>query len=230
MRAIAIVLARSSSKRIKNKNIIDFFNKPMLAYPIETALNSKLFEKVFISSDSMEYVNLAKNYGASFLNLRPKNLANDRATTLEVMAYHMKELELKDEDIACCLYGASVFLQEKHLQNACETLKQNQNTDYVFTCSPFSASPYRSFSLENGGVQMAFKEHSNTRTQDLKTLYHDAGLLYMGKAQAFREMRPIFSPNSIALELSPLEVQDIDTLEDLELAKLKYSRLKNACQ
>ncbi|MCQ2902000.1 pseudaminic acid cytidylyltransferase [Helicobacter pylori] len=228
MRAIAIVLARSSSKRIKNKNMIDFFNKPMLAYPIEVALNSKLFEKVFISSDSMEYVNLAKNYGASFLNLRPKNLANDRATTLEVMAYHMKELELKDEDIACCLYGTSVFLQEKHLKNAFETLKEN--TDYVFTCSPFSASPYRSFSLENGGVQMAFKEHSNTRTQDLKTLYHDAGLLYMGKAQAFKEMRPIFSPNSIALELSPLEVQDIDTLEDLELAKLKYSRLKNACQ
>ncbi|MFP6081078.1 pseudaminic acid cytidylyltransferase [Helicobacter pylori] len=227
MRAIAVVLARSSSKRIKNKNIIDFFNKPMLAYPIETALNSKLFEKVFISSDSMEYVNLAKNYGASFLNLRPKNLADDRATTLEVMVYHMKELELKDEDIACCLYGTSVFLQEKHLKNAFETLKEN--TDYVFTCAPFSASPYRSFSLENG-VQMAFKEHSNTRTQDLKTLYHDAGLLYMGKAQAFKEMRPIFSPNSIALELSPLEVQDIDTLEDLELAKLKYSRLKNACQ
>ncbi len=227
MRAIAVVLARSSSKRIKNKNIIDFFNKPMLAYPIETALNSKLFEKVFISSDSMEYVNLAKNYGASFLNLRPKNLADDRATTLEVMAYHMKELELKDEDIACCLYGTSVFLQEKHLKNAFETLKEN--TDYVFTCAPFSASPYRSFSLENG-VQMAFREHSNTRTQDLKTLYHDAGLLYMGKAQAFKEMRPIFSPNSIALELSPLEVQDIDTLEDLELAKLKYSRLKNACQ
>ncbi|WP_208363213.1 pseudaminic acid cytidylyltransferase [Helicobacter pylori] len=229
MRAIAVVLARSSSKRIKNKNIIDFFNKPMLAYPIEAALNSKLFEKVFISSDSMEYVNLAKNYGASFLNLRPKNLADDRTTTLEVMAYHMEELELKDEYIACCLYGTSVFLQEKHLRNAFETLKQNQNTDYVFTCAPFSASPYRSFSLENG-VQMAFKEHSNTRTQDLKTLYHDAGLLYMGKAQAFREMRPIFSPNSIALELSPLEVQDIDTLEDLELAKLKYSRLKNACQ
>ncbi len=227
MRAIAIVLARSSSKRIKNKNIIDFFNKPMLAYPIEAALNSKLFEKVFISSDSMEYVNLAKNYGASFLNLRPKNLADDRATTLEVMAYHMEELELKDEDIACCLYGTSVFLQEKHLKNAFETLKEN--TDYVFTCAPFSASPYRSFSLENG-VQMAFKEHSNTRTQDLKTLYHDAGLLYMGKAQAFKEMRPIFSPNSIALGLSPLEVQDIDTLEDLELAKLKYSRLKNACQ
>ncbi|MBH0279697.1 pseudaminic acid cytidylyltransferase [Helicobacter pylori] len=227
MRAIAIVLARSSSKRIKNKNIIDFFNKPMLAYPIETALNSKLFEKVFISSDSMEYVNLAKNYGASFLNLRPKNLADDRATTLEVMAYHMRELELKDEDIACCLYGTSVFLQEKHLKNAFETLKEN--TDYVFTCAPFSASPYRSFSLENG-VQMAFKEHSNTRTQDLKTLYHDAGLLYMGKAQAFKEMWPIFSQNSIALELSPLEVQDIDTLEDLELAKLKYSRLKNACQ
>ncbi|WQX94381.1 pseudaminic acid cytidylyltransferase [Helicobacter pylori] len=229
MRAIAIVLARSSSKRIKNKNMIDFFNKPMLAYPIETALNSKLFEKVFISSDSMEYVNLAKNYGASFLSLRPKVLADDRATTLEVMAYHMKELGLKDEDIACCLYGASALLQEKHLKNAFETLKQNQNTDYVFTCSPFGASPYRSFSLENG-VQMAFKEHSNTRTQDLKTLYHDAGLLYMGKAQAFKEMRPIFSPNSIALELSPLEVQDIDTLEDLELAKLKYSRLKNACQ
>lgn len=227
MRAIAIVLARSSSKRIKNKNIIDFFNKPMLAYPIEAALNSKLFEKVFISSDSMEYVNLAKNYGASFLNLRPKNLADDRTTTLEVMAYHMKELELKDDDIACCLYGTSALLQEKHLKNAFETLKEN--TDYVFTCAPFSASPYRSFSLENG-VQMAFKGHLNTRTQDLKTLYHDAGLLYMGKAQAFKEMRPIFSQNSIALELSPLEVQDIDTLEDLELAKLKYSRLKNACQ
>ncbi|WP_033754294.1 pseudaminic acid cytidylyltransferase [Helicobacter pylori] len=229
MRVIAIILARSSSKRIKNKNICDFFNKPMLAYPIEAALNSRIFEKVFISSDSMEYVNLAKNYGASFVNLRPKILANDRATTLEVMAYHMEELKLKDDDIACCLYGASVFLQEKHLQRAFEALKENQNADYVFTCSPFSASPYRSFSLENG-VQMAFKEHLNARTQDLKTLYHDAGLLYMGKAQAFKEMRSIFSSNSIALELSPLEVQDIDTLEDLELAKLKYSRLKNSCQ
>ncbi|AGT73602.1 pseudaminic acid CMP-transferase [Helicobacter pylori SouthAfrica20] len=229
MRVIAIILARSSSKRIKNKNIIDFFNKPMLAYPIEAALNSRIFEKVFISSDSMEYVDLAKNYGASFVNLRPEVLANDRATTLEVMAYHMEELKLKDDDVACCLYGTSVFLQEKHLQRAFQALNKNQNADYVFTCSPFSASPYRSFSLENG-VQMAFKEHLNARTQDLKTLYHDAGLLYMGKAQAFKEMRPIFSPNSIALELSPLEVQDIDTLEDLELAKLKYSRLKNSCQ
>ncbi len=201
----------------------------MLAYPIETALNSKIFEKVFVSSDSMEYVDLAKNYGASFLNLRPKVLANDRATTLEVMAYHMEELELKDNDIACCLYGTSVFLQKKHLQHAFKTLKENQNADYVFTCSPFSASPYRSFSLEKG-VQMVFKDYLNMCTQDLKTLYHDAGLLYMGKAQAFKEMRPVFSQNSIALELSPLEVQDIDTLEDLELAKLKYSRLKNSCQ
>ncbi|WP_233707363.1 pseudaminic acid cytidylyltransferase [Helicobacter cetorum] len=229
MEAVAFVLARSSSKRIKHKNICDFFNKPMLAYPIEVALNCKLFEKVFISSDSLEYVNLAIEYGASFLNLRPKNLANDTATTLEVMAYHIKELDLKDSDIVCCLYGTSVLLQKKHVQLAFETLKQHQTADYVFTCSLFSASPYRSFSIENG-VQMAFKEHLNTRTQDLKKLYHDAGLLYMGRAKAFREMRPIFSHNSIALELSVLEVQDIDTLEDLELAKLKYSRLQNLCE
>lgn len=110
MRVIVIVLVRSFSKRIKNKNVIDFFNKFMFVYFIEMALNFKFFEKVFIFSDSMEYVYLVKNYGVSFLNLRFKVLVDDRVMILEVMVYYMKELELKDEDVVCCLYGILAFL------------------------------------------------------------------------------------------------------------------------
>ncbi|WP_104713899.1 pseudaminic acid cytidylyltransferase [Helicobacter cetorum] len=227
MRVVAFVLARSGSKRIKQKNIYTFFNKPMLAYPIEIALQSALFENVYISTDSLEFALIAQSYGASFLKLRPKSLANDTATTLEVLAYHTQELNLKDDDIVCCLYGTSILLQVNHLKQAFEMLMQDNSKNYVFACTPFSTSPFRSFNLE---LKMPFKKYLNTRSQDLPKLYYDAGLFYMGRAYAFKKQYPIFDKQSGVLVLSPLEVQDIDTLEDLELAKLKYERLLKACK
>ena len=81
---IAIITARSGSKRIKNKNILKFFGKPMIAYSIIAAKNSRLFKKIYICTDSKKIKDISKKYGATFLSYRNKKLSDDYTGTYEV--------------------------------------------------------------------------------------------------------------------------------------------------
>lgn len=220
---VAIIPARGGSKRIPRKNIKDFCSKPMIAYSIEAALESKLFDKVIVSTDDEEIAEIAKKYGAEVPFLRPANLSDDHTATIPVIAHAITELQkVESVDIACCIYATAPFIQVKFLKEAYELLLKNKS-DYAFSATSFAFPIQRAIKLnENNHVEMFNPEHFNTRSQDLEEAYHDAGQFYFGKAEAWLNNKPIFSKDSRAVILPRHLVQDIDTMEDFVRAELMY--------
>lgn len=217
----ALIPARGGSKRIPDKNIKDFLGKPLIAYSIQTAQESGCFDEIIISTDSQKIAEIGIKYGAKVPFWRPKELSDDFTPTLDVIAHAITTLALKDEDKLCCIYPTAPLLQAKTIKEAFSLLKSS----YVFCACEFDFTPFRSFRFENQTLQMLYPEFQNTRSQDLPSLYHDAGMFYLGHVKTFREKTPIFSPHSIPLILPRSQTQDIDTPQDLLLAEIKYKAI-----
>jgi pseudaminic acid cytidylyltransferase len=222
---VAIILARGGSKRISRKNILPFLGKPIIAYTIETAIASKLFDEVMVSTDDDEIRDIAMQYGAKVPFLRSSENASDFATTIdvvkEVQQTYFEKFNKEFENI-CCLYATSPFTTIKDLK-AGLTLLEKSEAQTVFPIMQFSYPIQRSLSLsENGIVNMIQPEHLNTRTQDLEKSFHDAGQWYWMK----KDVNSLFTEASKAIVLSEMEGQDIDTVDDWKLAELKYELLK----
>ena len=116
MKSLCIIPARGGSKRIPRKNIIDFCGKPLIAYSIENALNSGIFDKVIVSSDDEEILQVARDFGAEAL-MREKELSDDFSSSSKVIKSVVQKFEAKYENI-CCLYATAPLLNEKILKEA----------------------------------------------------------------------------------------------------------------
>jgi len=220
---VCIIPARGGSKRIPRKNIKEFCDKPIIAYPIEAARQSGLFDKIIVSTDDSEIAEVAASFGAEVPFVRPKELSDDFTGTTPVVAHAIRELEKSglDVDIVCCVYATSAFLTPKLLQDGLDALTEDK--EYSFSVAEFEAPIFRSFKLlENGGVEMFFPEHFSARSQDLPDAYHDAAQFYFGRKDAFLNNLPIFAPHSAAVKVDRRMVQDIDTLEDWDIAERIY--------
>ena len=113
---IALIIARIGSKRIKNKNIKPFFGKPVIAYPIINALNSKIFSRVIVSTESKKISSISKFYGAEVPFKRPKKLANNETSTIKVIQHAINKLSLKKKSInVCCIYPVTPLLNKNIL-------------------------------------------------------------------------------------------------------------------
>ncbi len=227
---IAIIPARGGSKRIPRKNIKAFHGKPMIAYSIEAAIASGCFDKVLVSTDDVEIVNVAKEYGAQVPFLRPADISDDHATTMDVMAHAIRwcEDEGWNVEAVCCLYATAPFVLPKDLQEGYRLL-QDSGVQFAFSATSFPFPIQRAIKLdEQGAVSMFSPENEQVRSQDLEEAYHDAGQFYWGQTNAFLNKLSIFSPHSKAVPLPRCRVQDIDTQEDWELAEALYSALKLA--
>jgi len=227
--AIAIIPARGGSKRIPKKNIKEFFGKPLIAYSIEVALASKLFEKVVVSTDDEEIAKIAKKYGAEVPFLRPKNLSDDFTGTQDVINHAIKYFEAQGEnyDYVCTIYATAPLLQKEYLIEGYNKLKQSDaiNT-FSATTMPFPIQ--RTFKLdENGRCKMFMPEHYMTRSQDLEEAYQDAGQFYFENRKLAKESNRsvMFSDISIPIILPRHLVQDIDTLEDWKRVEFMYQAL-----
>nr|WP_136249835.1 pseudaminic acid cytidylyltransferase [Ningiella ruwaisensis] len=234
---IAIIPARGGSKRIPRKNIRPFQGKAIIAYPIEAALESGVFSKVYVSSDDEEVGEVAKRYGASLLPLRPAKLSDDHTGTSAVMRYELSNLvkeqtdksgtSLNRIDYCCCIYATTPLLTPDALQKAWEMLQSNQGLDYVFSAARFSFPIQRALlKSENGGVQAFDPQSIKKRSQDLPECFHDAGQFYFGKTDAWLQQNAVFSEKSEMLILPPHRVQDIDTPDDWEHAERLYRLLQ----
>lgn len=216
---IAIIPARGGSKRIPRKNIRPFLGKPIIAYSIETALNSDLFEEVMVSTDDDEIIEVAKEYGASVPFKRSADSADDYATLADVVNEVTKAYknEGKHFDYGCCILPTSPLIKIENFKKALELL-QNDDYDSVIPIVPFSYPIQRALKFYNGFVEMFNPENKRKRSQDLETAYHDAGQFYW-----FQFDKGMHSERKGAIILSDYEVQDIDDEEDWKLAELKYS-------
>tara|TARA_R110001583_G_scaffold169781_2_gene322998 strand:- start:14057 stop:14743 length:687 start_codon:yes stop_codon:yes gene_type:complete len=221
---IAIIPARGGSKRIPRKNIKAFHGKPMIAYSIEAALESGCFDKIIVSTDDNEIAEIAKQYGAQVPFIRPAEISDDYATTLDVIAHALKWCVENGMEVtnACCIYATAPFISASSLQEGMVALSTG-DLDYAFSATSYAFPIQRAIKLDKEcRVNMFQPENLNTRSQDLEEAYHDAGQFYWGKTNAFLEKRAIFGYNSKAVLLPRKRVQDIDTQEDWELAEALY--------
>lgn len=226
MRKVALIPARGGSKRIPNKNIKDFCGKPIIAYPIATALESKLFDEVIVSTDSHIIAQIALDYGAKVPFMRPTHLSDDFTPTADVANHAIDMLNLSQDDLLCVIYPTAPLLSAKSLNLGYLAL---QDSAYLFSFAAvaYDYTPYRSFCFKNGEIAMLFPAHYAKRSQDLEQVYHDAGQFYFGRVGAWQEALPIFAPHSYAIILKSYQVQDIDTLDDWQMAEIKYKLQEN---
>lgn len=221
---IAIIPARGGSKRIPRKNIKLFYGKPMIAYSIETALQSGCFDKVIVSTDDQEIANIAKQYGAEIPFMRPTEISDDHATTIDVIHHAVTWYESQNINIdnVCCLYATAPFVCQNDLQQGLTLLTQ-EGVEFTFSATEFPFPIQRAIKIaKNGEISMFNPENALVRSQDLAPAFHDAGQFYWGKKQAFLEKKAIFAPHSRAVLLPRIRVQDIDTPEDWEMAEYLY--------
>lgn len=219
---IAVIPARGGSKRIPRKNIKDFCGKPMIAWSIETARASGLFDLVIVSTDDMEIAEIAKQWKADVPFMRSKALSNDRAGTTPVIA-HATQWALDqgmDIEAVCCIYATAPFVHVADLKQGWQALTSG-DWDYVFTVTDFAAPIFRAFKQsDKGGIEMFFPEYFATRSQDLPVALHDAGQFYWGRPAAWLEDKRIFDQRSMPIVIPRWRVQDIDTPDDWERAEI----------
>lgn len=225
---LAIIPARGGSKRIPRKNVKDFCGKPMIAWPILAALESKLFDAIVVSTDDDEIAQVAEDYGAVVPFRRPAELSDDHTPTLPVLAHAIRwwEANRSPIELACCIYATAPFLRASDLQRGYEMLRKDAEADFAFSITTYAYPIFRSLKLDKDGrVQMFWPENELVRSQDLPEAWHDAGLFYWGKSTAFQTERGVFGAKSIGVTVPRYITQDIDTLEDwLSAERIYHSR------
>jgi pseudaminic acid cytidylyltransferase len=215
---LCIIPARGGSKRIPKKNIKFFCGKPLIAYSIEKAIKSNLFKKIVVSTDSHEIAEISQKYGAEIL-FRPKELADDYASSIDVFEHATKELNKeKKYKYACMIYPTAPMLEIKYLKEGLERLK-NSDVCYSFSATTYDYPIWRGFEIKGNKAKMFFPEFMEKRSQDLKDAFHDAGQFYWKKLNCDEKFK--FDGN-IPIIIPRFLVQDIDTPEDFIRAELMY--------
>lgn len=221
MRNLAIIPARGGSKRIPRKNIRPFLGKPIIAYSIEAAQQSGLFDEIMVSTDDEEIIEVANEYGASIPFKRSAENADDYATLADVVdeVVESYKSENKAFNYGCCILPTAPLIKGENLRGALKVLVE-EDFDSVRPVVPFSYPIQRALRLNNGRIEMFNPENQNVRSQDLEPAYHDAGQFYW-----FRFDKGMRSVKKGAIVLTNKEVQDIDDKEDWKLAEMKFKLL-----
>ena len=227
---LAVIPARGGSKRIPRKNVKLFSGKPMIAWSIEAAQRTGLFDRIIVSTDDKEIASIARKYGADVPFVRPAELSDDHTSTAPVIA-HAIEWHLKQDfhpiEI-CCIYATAPFLRSEDIMLGQKTLNQS-DVDFAFSATSYAFPIQRAFKLrEDGRIEMFEPSQFQVRSQDLPEAFHDAGQFYWGTRDAWLSGAPIFGSKSAPVFLPRYRVQDIDTPEDWEQAELMMKVLRNS--
>lgn len=225
-RILGIIPARGGSKRIPEKNIRDFCGKPILAYSIEAALGTGLFEEVMVSTDSEKIANAAKRYGASMPFMRSRDASGDYATTAEVLLEVLENYRKQGRTFDCmaCIYPTAPFVTPGKLTEAFCVMEKT-GAAAVLPVVAFSYPPQRAYIIKDGRLEMKWKENYRMRSQDLDPLYHDCGQFYFYEVNRFLEQKGQITEGIVPIFVDEMEMQDIDNESDWELAELKYKMM-----
>lgn len=220
---IAIIPARGGSKRIPRKNIKDFLGKPIIAYSIEAAIKSKLFDEVMVSTDDEEIAAIARQCGANVPFARSSENANDYATTVDVLVEVLESYKALNRtfEIGCCIYPTAPFVSTEILQKSYQIL-DNEKLDSIYPIQKFSFPPQRGVVFDEKKLRWQNPENAQVRSQDLTPIYHDAGQFYFFKTEKLLKNRSILTQNTSGIVISEMDAHDIDNEEDWKIAEFKY--------
>jgi pseudaminic acid cytidylyltransferase len=225
-KAVAIITARGGSKRIPRKNIKEFNGKPIIAYSIEAALSSGIFDTVMVSTDDEEIAAVARQFRAEVPFMRSAKSSDDYATTADVIREVLESYSRQNQsfEYACCIYPTAPFVTGEKLSKAFSSLLET-GADSVIPVTKFSFPIWRSLKMEEGKVSYNWPEFAPKRSQDLPPAYHDCGQFYFFNTGIFLQTGKLVTGNTIGLEVPETEVQDIDNEEDWKIAEIKYGFL-----
>ena len=226
---LAVIPARGGSKRIPHKNIKEFAGKPLIAYSIEAAQCTGLFDKIWVSTDDARIAEVALQHGAEVPFMRPAELSDDFTGTTPVVKHAIDycQQHFSLPEYTCCIYATAPFLQADYLQLAFKRLSEEPQKCFAFSCTTFAFPVQRALIKQGTGVAPMFPEHITQRSQDLTEAFHDAGQFYWGLSTGFLNDRKMFSEDAIPILLPRHLVQDIDSPEDWQQAELMYQAYLN---
>ncbi len=230
MSRLCIIPARGGSKRIPRKNIRDFLGKPIIAYSIEVALESGLFDEVMVSTDDEEIAEVSRCYGAKVPFIRSNKNSNDFAGTTEVLVEVLEKYEEEGSNFkyGCCLYATAPLVSAPSLNRSFEIFERD-GYDTLFPVVAFSYPIQRAVKLRAGNkVQMFQPENLRMRSQNLEPAYHDAGQFYWFYPNKIMNGSNLWTDNAGAMILTEMEVQDIDCETDWKMAELKHRIINDA--
>ena len=218
---LAIITARGGSKRIPRKNIKEFMGKPMIAYAIQACQNSNIFDEIMVSTDDDEIANIARNLGAKVPFMRSSKNSDDYATTNDVLVEVISEYKNlgKNPKLICCVYPCVPFLDGGILHDAYDKFIAS-GADGLTPVVKFSFPIQRAFRIVDGILQYNEPQNATKRSQDLEPMYHDAGMFYFHKTSRLN------SKNIIPYIIDESLAQDIDTIDDWNMAQIKF-KVKN---
>jgi len=223
MASICIIPARGGSKRIPGKNIKPFLGRPIIAYAIQTALESGIFDRVVVSTDDEAIATVARQYGAEVPFMRSAANSDDYAPVVDVLievVNHYRSISMSFDEVAC-LFATAPFIHASLIQHVHQLL--DHETDSAFTVQNFGFPIFRALKKdESGNVSMFWPENLNTRSQDLPQAFHDAGQLYWIKTQVLLDERKMYTSKSKGFEMDRLDAIDIDTESDWKIAETLY--------
>lgn len=222
---ICVIPARGGSKRIPKKNIKNFNGKPIISYPIKTAIESNIFNKVIVSTDDSETARIALDFGAEVPFMRSSSNSNDSATTLEAL----KEVDLKlteelnySYNTMCCVYPCTPLISIDDLVGAYAAyLKAESDSLIPVIKYPHPIERALTTNLK-GLLQMKNENFYKTRTQDINESYFDAGQFYFFSKKAVQTYDNPFKGTVSYYELDPNQSQDVDNENDWQMLELKF--------
>ena len=224
---IAVIPARGGSKRIPRKNIRLFNGRPMIAYVIEAARSSQIFDAIVVSSDDDEIQRVAREYGAQTPFERPPELADDHTATQPVICHAIEACQALGWRVqeVCCIYPCAPLLAATDLRQAMARLKDNPGR-FVFPIIRFPSAIQRALRLRpQDRTEPMWPEFELTRSQDLEPAFYDAGQFYFGSSDSWKTKTRVHA-EGVGLELPSWRAVDIDTIEDWERAEILF-RLRN---
>jgi len=224
---VAVILARSGSKRIPKKNYRTFCGKPMIYWVIKSAKNSKIFDKIEISTDSQKILNISKKFGVVTHQKRPKYLSGDFTTIFEVVKYELKRILKTEKKIShiCCIIASAPFITPFDLRESFFKLKRKK-LKFIFPAKLVDNRALRSFKFEKlNHLKAIFNKFMDMRTQDLPKIYHDAGQFYWGTKKAWLNEKNVFTKKT-SLFFSQKDSVDIDTMQDWKKAEKIFKSRK----
>ncbi len=216
---LGIIPARGGSKRLPRKNVLDLCGKPLIAWSIKAGLNSKYIDKVVVSSDDDEILNISLNFGAETIK-RPVELASDTATTFDAIKHTIDNFEKYDYIVL--LQPTSPLRNEKHIDEAIELLEA-KNADAIVSVCEMDHSPLWSNTLPQDGNMNHFlkDEILNKRSQDLEKYYRLNGAIYICKTENLLEEKSFFLKENIFAYVMDRESSiDIDEEIDFKMAEV----------
>lgn len=220
---LLVIPARGGSKRIPRKNLKSFLGRPVLARTVSVALESGAFDRVIVSTDDDEIARVAREAGADVPFTRPPELADDHATTRQVMRHAIDRVSAEGHrpTIVGCLYPAAVFVTADDLRRAVRLVEERPDVPMVMTVGEYPRSVLRALVLEDGRLRAALDEYRRTRSQDLPPTYFDAGQFYVGRTDHWED-----AGTSLVLGAAPVVIEgviDIDTEADWVRAERELS-------